>query len=200
VIVLVGHGANKKEFQVHRGLLAYSSASFQYLLRNEPNTEIGLPMEDPFIFEIIVYWMYTARFWTPDADMGGKIPLDLAIILRIYFFATGKGMNNLQNAAMTLLYYKNVELWKAPTTHVNMIYANTAETSPLRTFLINFMADTWGFDFESPQCTALPNRFLVYVLVALRDLKKPPGVGIQKAKWVAVMNKNFCRAYHVHGE
>jgi hypothetical protein len=87
--------------------LSYNSASFRYLLRDEANQNIGLLTEDPSIFDIIVYWMYTARFWSPNADKDGKIPLDYATLVRIYLFAARKGMNNLQIAAMKLIYQKN---------------------------------------------------------------------------------------------
>jgi hypothetical protein len=178
--------------------LSYNSITFQYSLRNEANHNIDLLAEDPSIFEMIVYWMYTSRFWTPNVDKDGKIPLELVVLVRIYLFAAAKGMYNLQNATMTLIYQKNMEIWRAPITQVNMIYAHTTEMSPLRRFLVDFVADTWGFNFGLCEGTALPNQFLVDVLVSLRDAGKTPGVGVNNARWVAEMNENFCDAYHDH--
>jgi hypothetical protein len=142
--------------------------------------------------------MYTARFWASKTNRDGKIPLEFSHILRVYFFAADKGMINLQNAAMTLIYQKMVEEWRAPIAKADLIYTKTTPTSPLRRFLIDFVADAWSFDFEATQGSVLPNQFLIDVLVSLREMKKAPGMGTNKAKWVAEMNKGFCVKYHDH--
>ncbi|KAF1920056.1 hypothetical protein BDU57DRAFT_583580 [Ampelomyces quisqualis] len=188
VIVLVGRGSKKKEFQVHRGLLSYNSFKFQHVLKNGVKDDIELFAKDPTVFETVLYWMYTARFWASKTSKDGEIPLKFLHILRVYFFAAENGMVNLQNAAMTLIYQKTAD----------RIYSKTLPTSPLRRFLIDFVADAWSLDFEATQGSVLPNRFLIDVLVSLRELKKAPGMGTNKARWVAEMNKGFCGKYHDH--
>ncbi|KAF1845640.1 uncharacterized protein K460DRAFT_286753 [Cucurbitaria berberidis CBS 394.84] len=200
VIVIVGRAHNKKEFQVHRGLLSHYSIFFEHILRDKSENEIAMPAEDPEVFDTITYWMYTSRLWGPGTIKDGKIPLTVARILQLYFFAGAKGIEALQNATMTLLYQKIVQDWETPIQFASIIYARTVPDSPLRRFLVDFMAEAWSFSTLETYRTTIPKDFLIDLLIALTRLRKAPGIGVVKAKWVQDSNKGFCEKYHSHGE
>jgi UDP-galactopyranose mutase len=123
--------------------LIHHSTYFQQLLPGKTSRPVSLVDEDAEIFEIISYWMYTSRFWALNTNKDGKIPFDLETILDMYFFALNKGMEALQNAAMTLLYQKTTQAWQLPR-DLSRIYAMTLPTDVLRKFMVDHMADTWG--------------------------------------------------------
>ncbi|KAF2034718.1 hypothetical protein EK21DRAFT_107845 [Setomelanomma holmii] len=198
--IIVGRGTTKKEFQVHRGVLAYYSTHFQHTLANSYLREkLKLPNDEPDVFEIVVYWMHSGRFWSPASAKDGKIPLSTDQILEVYFFAVDNDMRALQNATITLYYQELVHILAEPTAQIGRIYSETNTDAPLRSFVVDFMAKAWNFHFDKNKDTPLPNQFLIDVLKALKEIKKVPGSGINRDRWMAEMNESLCRKYHDHG-
>ena len=106
---------------------------------------IWLDDERVEIFDTIVYWTYTNRFWPPGASNDGKIPLSWDTLQELFYFAVRKGIQDLQNSAMTLFFQKSVQEWSFIVAFAVPIYNHTAAKSPLRRFIVNYTAETWGF-------------------------------------------------------
>lgn len=203
VTVRVGRAPHIKEYSIHQGLLAHHSTVFTSMLLGTARTRsktLALLDVDPTVFETVKYWLYTSKFWAPGATADGKIPFDDGAILQLYFFANDNGMQQLQNAAMTLFFQKNVQDWAVAITQARAVYVRTRPDSPLRRFLVDIVAETWGFKTLKEDQAKLPKDFLVDVLVKLRDAKRAPGTASHKQTWIAGMNRDFCERYHVHTE
>lgn len=155
---------------------------------------------DPEVFETVKYWLYTSKFWASGANTNGKIPFDNSKTLQLYLFASDNGMQQLQNAAIALVYQMNVQDWAVAITQVRVLYVRTRPGSPLRSFLVDIVVETWGFKTLKEDQAKLPKDFLVDVLVKLRDAKRVPGTASHKQTWIEGMNRDCCERYHVHTE
>ncbi|KAF2134244.1 hypothetical protein P153DRAFT_331219 [Dothidotthia symphoricarpi CBS 119687] len=201
VTMRVGQGQDKKEFQVHRGLLCHFSIWFDSQIRLSSTSEVELPDEKPMVVETAIYWMYTNRFWAPGTSEDGEIPLELWRILALCFFASECGIGKLQNAALTLLHRKIVQDWKVSLSYITA-YQRSEPGAPVRRVLVDFIAQTWGSSAIELRYykDLMSSEFTVDLLLALEDAKKAVGVGFNKAKWIEDANRTFCKKYHVHDE
>lgn len=129
-----------------------------------------------------------------------RVPFSKGQILQLHSVACSLGIEQLQNAVMTLFYQKTMQEFVAPTTEVNIIYNMTLEGAPIRRFIVDYNASFWDFDLDKPKHAKLPKEFLVDLLKELKAMKKAPGVGHNKVKWTEQMNKDFCRKYPTHSE
>ncbi|KAH4416815.1 hypothetical protein HBH92_058900 [Parastagonospora nodorum] len=203
VTVRVGRAPHIKEYQIHQGLLAHHSTIFASMFLGTARTRsktLALLDVDPEVFETVKYWLYTTKFWAPGTNTTGKIPFDDSKILQLYFFANDNGMQELQNVVMKLFYQKNVQDWAIAIPQTRVMYVGTRPESPLRRFLVDMVAETWGFKTIKEDQSKLPKDFLVDVLVKLRDAKMAPGTASHKQTWIEGMNRDFCEKYHVHTE
>jgi hypothetical protein len=109
-------------------------------------------------------------------------------------------MLELQNATMTLFYQKNVQDWAVAIPQTSAIYVRTKPESPLRRFLVDMVADTWGFKTLREDQAKLPKDFLVDVLIKLREGKVAPGTANHKQTWIEGMNKKLREVSCSYGE
>lgn len=133
------------------------------------NFELRFPDFDLIIFDTIVYWMYTGRFWDPMASKDGKIPLSMDHVLEVYFCAVAEGFKLLACDALDLVYHLTVQEWKPLVSAAKTIYDSACAEGPIKRFLLDFAMNVWGFDLESHIGTDFPAAFLEDGLKMLKN-------------------------------
>lgn len=206
VTMKVGHGENKKEFQVHHGVLSHHSSLFSEKLRDDPVNFGSLPDEDPDTFSIVIDWMYARGIWDPKTNLNQNTPLSFRQVLSMYFCADKYRMTALHNETLSLIYQMTVKDQEELLSQAEVIYENaqfedtqfaTHPSSTLRQFLVDFVVNRWCFTPDSP---TLYDKLQRDVLVQLQSWRKPPGALMYEEEWIKHMNKNLCPLYHIHAD
>lgn len=160
-IVTVKVGPEKKVFHMHKKLLCNTSGFFQAVLSgNSPKSTkpIEIVKEDAEIFSFFQSWAYN----------GIIKPNHWRTIVRIYIFAEERCIPGLQNGAMDVLIGMHKISAYVPIREYRYIYEKTAEKSPLRRFLAEWVANR-GLLSEGwfNDRTILPVDFIIDLALAL---------------------------------
>lgn len=155
------------------------------MLKDDPYDDFSLPDVDHATFDIVMYWLYTGRFWAPEnqGSKNGGIPVSFRQVLSVYFFATKYSMQELQNKVLSLLYQLAVGDLTLLGLHAKDIYQSTTPSSPLRRLLIDLLVDVWHFS-DSDLEGILPEKLLLDVLQRLQKSKQLLAGGVRAKDWV----------------
>ncbi|KAI9811447.1 MAG: 40s ribosomal protein L44e [Pycnora praestabilis] len=176
-IIFVDVGKSKRRFGIHKGLLSYYSTYFNSAINGnfmEAQTGIiSLPDDEEDIFEIFNSWLYTGKV-RDDTRGEDEGHLSFQQLTHLYVFGDSKDVVKLRNAVIDELLAEIDYQWSSPCKEIIYIYENTAETSMLRKFFIDFYI--WGTEDLKNSLSFrqdAPRSFLWDLLFAL-DLRPGP--------------------------
>ncbi|OAL06702.1 hypothetical protein IQ06DRAFT_371848 [Phaeosphaeriaceae sp. SRC1lsM3a] len=172
VSVYVGQRPITKEFQVHHGILCHHSRVIENMLKDSANNDISFPEHEPAVFNIMLYWMYTGRFWALDGSRDSEAPLSFQQALSMYFFPTEQHGTSTE---------RDYDLVLSPIGGGGSHSNDRGRRDDLRAHKV------------------LSSEFLTDVLERLEEFNQPPGACHFDAVWIEKMNKHFCSLYHNHG-
>ncbi|KAF2276942.1 uncharacterized protein EI97DRAFT_457689 [Westerdykella ornata] len=133
ITVVVGKGKRQRSFQVYEGLLTYWSSYFRAALSpawKEANSNIiELPEDSAKVFEAFFHWLFTERLEREGTSLSSRL------ICKLYVFSDARGIPELGNAAIDLLFQKTASDWIFPAEDIGYIYRNTRSASGLRKFI-----------------------------------------------------------------
>jgi hypothetical protein len=199
VTVVVGSGADKKEFYIHAGLLTHCSSYFRNALKPEwaegRARKIVLSEDIPVIFRIFFHWAYSDKLYPPLAN--GRIPISYNNICALYVFAGTRGIPELCNAAVNVLFQKFACAWGFPTNCLTFVYDNTLVSSKLHDLLIDLAVCCFSFCNLGDEEELFPKEFLVDVILRSRKLKIWPGNCKDKDTFLTTKASEMCM-YHDH--
>ncbi|KJX96135.1 hypothetical protein TI39_contig804g00011 [Zymoseptoria brevis] len=136
----VGPEDNRHTFKVHEDVLCHYSGYFKGALRGDfieaKTKHIELATEDPEIFTIFVYGLYTRSLPPVQGDQDEQFEA----ICDLLIFGDARKIPLFQNDAMVLLVKTAMDKNMIPTARVKQIYASTMPDSPLRRVLIEMEA------------------------------------------------------------
>ncbi|KAH7086395.1 hypothetical protein FB567DRAFT_603342 [Paraphoma chrysanthemicola] len=200
--IVVGEGATKRTFAVYEGLLKHYSSYFKTALKKEWAGEdcrmLELPDDDPEALRAFFNWTLTKKLY-PRLAQDGSIPLCSQAICMIYIFGDMRGIPELCNAAIDLLFQKHCQEWSFVRQDVQLAYGLTMEGSALRKFFVNDTMET--YIFTTPESNeGWPQDFLLDVLkgVGTRQILLGQLCGMSKGKWIHTRKLEICSKYHDH--
>lgn len=154
-------------------------------------------MEDPEVFHAFFHWMFTKKLYSHLTSEGG-IPLETGLICAIYVFGDARGIPELCNAAVDLLFQKVAQDWICPSGDVAYVYDNTMEGSRLRACLVDHAVDKYNFVDLKKRVSRCPREFLVDITENFRDkittISSVRSVGTRT--YVAARTAEICSKYH----
>jgi hypothetical protein len=157
-----------RTFHVFKGLLTHYSTYFKTALQDrwtEGETSIvKLPDDDSDVFSAVFHWLFTQKLYfelAPD----GSIPLSDRLICGVYVFGDARGMPDLCNAAIDLLFQKCVQIYMYPKSCLNYVWEHTMEGSVLRKFLTDFAAENYSWTTSTRLIHEYPVEFLLDIIV-----------------------------------
>ena len=136
-IVFVDVGPERKRHAIHKGLLCSRSGYFKAALaENPPSAEDQVVKldEDPETFRRFNAWLYTSVL-VEDAYDGAT---SYHSLLDIYLIAVKLLIPDLQNAAIDAIIRLNFKV-RIPSNEIHRAWTKTAETSLLRSLLVDLM-------------------------------------------------------------
>lgn len=123
--------------------------------------------DDAEVFRHFQYWAYTGTLEQKPHD-----PTEISwhILIGIYVFAEARCIPILQNIAMDAIISKHESSMRAPIEEYRYIYDNTAESSPVRRFLVLWAAHRGSLrkDWFNDR-TIYPIDFAIDISLALYD-------------------------------
>ena len=152
-----------------------------------------MPSENPRVIQRFRLWAYTGQFLEAAESIKDT---NLKEMIWFYIFADKYDLSNLQNAIIDTIITKMKIAREVPSTCFHIIYDNTGVASPLRRFLIDWIAqtvdlvDTHTVERLQRNLETFPPTFLLDLALALYKLKE----GITKTHcW----NDLGC-TFHIH--
>ncbi|KAJ4366434.1 hypothetical protein N0V83_008070 [Neocucurbitaria cava] len=201
VTVIVGEGDDCATFHVYEGLLKHYSSYFRGALSgNWSEGRVGpveLPEDDPETFAVFFHFLYTGKLYS-DLKENGTVPMSPHKILEVYIFGDARGIPELCNATIDLLFQTLLQLWAFPANKLSLIYDNTPSNSMLRKFLVLDAVCSFGFDVLESENHLLPIEFLREVILLGRDRNMVAGIGIEKSDWVRIFKESRCEFHTQH--
>jgi hypothetical protein len=200
VTVTVGTGEDQRQYHVFKGLLSYWSSYFRSALKLEwlgSTNTIDLPEDDPAVFDIFFHWLFKGTLYS-DLTAEGYIPLSTGLICRTYVFADARGIPDLCNASVNLLFQVTAQKWLFPLADLSYIYDNTVSNSGLRKFVIDkaVYVHSWTSLIEG-KLETYPKEFLADVIVRAKAIQSFGWDGTTKQKYISDSITELCK-YHDH--
>lgn len=189
-------------FVIYEGLLAHYSSYFRAALKKEwlgeGTRSLSLPEDNPETFNFFYHWLYTGKLYTKPAAKG-EIPMEPLTICDVYIFGDMRGIPELCNSAIDLLYQRIRQLQCFPVYILKHVYGNTPDNAALRKLLVDLKVGHSPFG-EKSTCDAFPPRFLHEVLQTLsRENVKLAYLSCTTAKEERAAEKTqICAKYHNH--
>jgi hypothetical protein len=192
----------KRTFKVYEALLTHYSSYFRTSLngrwREARLKTIDLSEDKPEVFQAFFNWLMIGKLYarlTPE----GNIPYNSRLICQIYVFGDARGIPELCNAAVDLLFQKNCQSWQIPTPVLQYIYANTPDNCTLRKLLVDDASETYCWTDIHADRDQFPKDFLIDVLRNLRIKELYPGGNqLGRGKWIHTKKLEICSKYHDH--
>ncbi|KAK5740366.1 hypothetical protein LTR17_004629 [Elasticomyces elasticus] len=204
VRVVVGVEPNERIFEIHKGLIAFSSGYFNTALNGRYATEatpqtLTLKTEDPKLFELYQSWLYTRYFRAPAPGLKGPcVQVTFEELVRLWDFGQRYHIPLLQNYASDLIIQKVGIEWMGPgSSAVRYAYAVTPVDSKLRKLLIDLLGMTGGAvgtltaADRTEQTSVYPREVLVDLLSVVW------GPQARRLDQNGVILMDWCQ-YHVH--
>ncbi|KAH4779353.1 hypothetical protein HBH63_128640 [Parastagonospora nodorum] len=200
VTVVVGSECDKKEFHIHGGLLQHYSSYFRRAMKPEwtrdATDRIELKQEDPALFQIVFHWFYSGKLYsTPAAN--GQVPVSEPDLCKIFVVGDCRGIPELCNAAINLLFQRFANEWAYACRCLNYIYTNTIAGSCLRSLFVDLAVSSFSFDKLKENESSYPKEFLIDVVLRSRELKTWPGNVGSKKGFLENKAAEICK-YHDH--
>lgn len=175
VQVKVGH--NKEVFTFHKNLLCqiapYFKAALNGNFKEAQEQSIEMLEDDPVVFKYFQLWIYTGSITEANET---KKDVETSILVRIYTFAEGLNIIDLQNVVMNFLIDRIIDLHEIPTEQISFIYEHTCENSALRRMIVDIIVrygllhrPGW---FEESKRSMYPNDFLCDLIMRFYYAKK----------------------------
>ncbi|KAF1835690.1 hypothetical protein BDW02DRAFT_618345 [Decorospora gaudefroyi] len=202
VTVVVGtEFMGQRTFLVHDWLLIHYSAYFRNVLEARSGTGenvVELSGDSPKIFAAFYHFLY-ARTLFSRLDFE-NIPFEDSEICHIYVFGQDHGIPQLCNAAVDLLFVKNVQTWTSSTDQLHYIYEETQEHSPLRKYMVDWVIRFYPLHPLRENESSFPKDFLIDVIEAITapDNKICSTTNITSREKVDSMKLDICSKYHDH--
>ena len=145
VRIKVSEGDDQKCFEVHKGVISFYSGYFERALKGSfieaQKGEVTLPTEDPAVFDLFQYWLYTKRF-LPDMTAEEPGELDWNVLCGLWVFGDAHEIPLLQNTVADKLVEKMINTDIVPINEITFIYDDTTEGSQLRALVIDLIGKT----------------------------------------------------------
>jgi hypothetical protein len=203
VDVVVGGGWSKQTFQIYEGLLKHYSSYFKTALKEEWAGEgcraLELPHDDPDVFRAFFNWICNGKLFQQLTKEGG-IPFSYQKICQIYVLGDMRGVPELCNASLDLLYQKTTQLWQFPNTSVHSVYELTRDNDSLRRMFVDDAVDCFTFVDMKTKKDNYPKDFLIDVLETSCMRNVVPGENMTggKSKSIHMRKLEICAKYHDH--
>lgn len=204
VHIVVEKSGSKRTFAVYEGLLKHYSTYFANALKAEWRPQDGkpivLPDTNPEIFRAFFHWLSTGRPYAKLTDEG-KIPLTTNRICDIYIFGDMRGIPELCNAAVNLLFQKNMQDWIYDIYILPIIYDNTAENAAIRRFMVDWGYEKHGFTNLKARSHVLPKKYLIDFVQKLSEgnMHRSKAQDMSYQQYVKWKKPHLCDTYHDHG-
>ena len=143
VTILVGNGDKLRKFNIYKDILTFYSSYFRNALKDDwvegQTKTINLVDDDPEVFQIFIYWLFSKRLYhpnsVPQSPNEKDTPLSFRHICDLYVFGDIMGIPELCIAAVDILFAKMMTIWIFPEGVLEYVYDNTPENSSLRRLL-----------------------------------------------------------------
>lgn len=193
----------KETFQVFDGLLKHYSSYFRSALKEEwigkGAKTIALPFDKPNVFRAFYNWLFARQLYSRLSD-DGSIPMSVQLICEVYVFGDVRGVSELCNAAIDLLFQRNSQRWEFPEDSLAYIYDNTTHASPLRTYMVEYGVEKYDYGRSNVGIMDLPQEHLAECLLTLCKQRKQPCYLKDMAigKYIHTKSLEICSKYHDH--
>ena len=134
-------GRKRKEYQIHKGLLASHKYWREHLdsKLNEDSQTMYLPQERPYIWDLFVNWLYRGSLKDICMDNKDIAKTHLKQYITLYTQAERWAIPALQNKAIDKLRAINWSFF--PRSLIRQVYKDTLGDSPLRAYVVdNFLS------------------------------------------------------------
>lgn len=198
VRVRIGKDDTTRIFELHRGVLCFYSGYFQSALNGSfveaQKGEVTLETEDPDIFKLFHYWIYTKRF-TSDTGTKDQTALSWQTLFNLWVFGDAHQIPLFQNTAADILVKKALEDHGVPTGYIPFVYENTLKTSKLRLLVMDLVGRYADAEKAVDDCfaAALSTEQLLDLLTVVWQ-KGEAGRELSE-----LAKQDMCQ-YHVHEE
>ena len=151
-IITIYVGPKRKEYHVHKGLLASNDYWSKFLDSKlaEDSQSVHLPQELSGSWDLFVNWLYRGNL--KDICVENKDVATNQVILYIYLYTSAENwaIPALQNKIMDKLSAWTTSSWECIPDIVTVIrhfYKHTVKGSPLRSYLVDsFLAESSGWE------------------------------------------------------
>ncbi|KAF2112095.1 hypothetical protein BDV96DRAFT_456384, partial [Lophiotrema nucula] len=179
VTIVVGKGDKQKSFNLYKDVLTFHSTYFRNALKHEwvegQSKIITLTEDDPDVFQIFSYWLFSKRLYHPDPAIQASdlndIPLTFRRICEIYVLGDMRGIPELCNATLDLFFAKMMAQWVFPCDQLNHVYDNTPDKSPLRQLCLDDYVKWGSVESINADTSSYPKDFLVDLIIAAKKEK-----------------------------
>ena len=203
-VVTIYIGPKRKEYQVHRGLLASHEYWSKYLDSKlaEDSQIVHLPEQYPDTWDLFVNWLYRGSLKDICVENEDMAKDQAILYILLYTSAEKWAIPALQNKIMDKLHAWTTSIWYwFSDCWTRLVYEATPRDSPLRCYLVDSVlaqSSLWEADYENGGRTAQlksqldfgNQEFVLECFEALMQLTP-------KAKLRAPDRKSAC-TYHKH--
>ena len=199
----MGKDGFARTFLVYEGLLKYYSSYFRDALSEErvdgQTKTINLAEDNSGTFRDFFYWLSSGKLYEHFLP-GGQIPFDVDRICEIFYFGDKRGIPELCNAAIDLLFQKLMQAQQYPLFNVKAIYHNTTPQSPLRRYIVGFGAEHHIWTNMRDFMHACPKDFLADIIIHLAERDAPPSYlqYILLEDYIKQKESQICPKFHDH--
>jgi hypothetical protein len=204
VTIVVGtEETGKESFSIYEGLLKHYSTYFKAALKKEwigaAEKVIELPLEIPETFRAFYHFVYTQKLFS-RLTAEGKIPLSSDKICRIYVFGDSRGIPELCNAAVDLLFQRDCQTWQYSAHTLTYIYGETSEHSLLRKYMVDYAVQKYSLPDIKIKPSKYPKEFLIDYIEKLssEDGKMGSLKTMSTEKYIHLRKLEICSKYHDH--
>ncbi|KAF2868741.1 hypothetical protein BDV95DRAFT_630449 [Massariosphaeria phaeospora] len=181
ITVVVGTGDTQRKFYTYHGLLTDYSSYFRAALKEV--WEEGATRT-----------LYTYKLHTSLAS-DGRIPLSYSLLCQIYVFGDARGVLELCNTVINVLFQKMGQERVFVTSVLHYVYTNTLPGSKLRKFLVDEAIARYGWTSYRD----VPYDFLMETVIQTRKLECVPGNRFRASEWATFGASHICD-YHDHSD
>ena len=154
-VITIYVGSKRKEYQVHKGLLA----SYEYWRKHldikltEDSQTMHLPQERPYVWDLFVNWLYRGSLKDICVENDDMAKTQQRQYIKLYVQAERWAIPALQNKIMDKFCAGTISGWDwSHCMLIRSIYKVTSRDSPLRSYLVdNFLSQSslWDADCEN---------------------------------------------------
>lgn len=205
VTVIVGENEAQRTFHVYEGPLKQYSSYFRTALNGcwlESNERVvKLPQDEPEVFQVFFNYIMSGKLYA-RLTTDKQIPLHEALTLKVFIFGDTRGVPEVCNAAVDLLFQILIQKGIFPGDSLRYVYDNTPGHSLLRRFLVEVLlsvADLSAMETSGGQAL-LPAECMFALLKYLQAQKCSPGLPTHTTygDYMYAKSHELCAKYHDH--